>query len=132
MFGMGFDLTFDAGGLGASNLVLGPLWTATGFDDSVTAAGRVGLTSNRFFLTDGPFGNDILLGTVDLQGLAPGSYDLSLGYFTGPGDNILFDGTVLDSDAGTFFSAGTVVVPEPGTAGLFLGGFLLLLAARRR
>jgi hypothetical protein len=132
MFGFGFDLTFNDAGASASNLTLGPLWSGTGFDSSVNDPGRAGLTSNRFFLSSGPSGDDILLGTLDLEGLAPGTYDLTLGYFTGAGDNTLFDGTVLDSDPVSFFGTGTLSVPEPGVSSLYLGGFLLLVAARRR
>jgi len=133
MFGFGFDLVFDSLALASSNLALGPLWQLTGFDSSLDTAGRVGLTSNRFFLASGPSGDDILVGTVDFQALSAGVHDLTLGYFTGIGDNVLFDGTGLDTSA-TFFGAGSisVSVPEPSTAALFLMGVLMLSSSRRR
>jgi hypothetical protein len=131
MFGFGFDITFESLGLSASNLGLGPLWQFTGFDDTLDTAGRVGLTSNRFFLSSGPSGDDILLATIDFQGLAPGVYDLTLGYFTGVGDNVLFDSTTLDG-AASFFGSGSISVPEPRTSALFLLGLLVLSGCRRR
>ena len=131
MFGFGFDLAFDSLGLAPSNLALGPLWQFTGFDASLNTAGHVGLISNRFFLASGPSGDNILVGTVDFQGLAPGVHDLTLGYFTGIGDNILFDGAALDTTA-SFFGAGSISVPEPSTWALFLMGFLVLSSSRHR
>lgn len=131
LFGFGFDIGFDATGLAASNLTLGPLWQLTGFDDSLDLPGLVGLTSNRFFQTSGPFGDDILLGTIDFQGLVRGSYDLTLGFFTGVGDNVLFDGTMIDADPG-FFGTGSITVPEPVSSVLFLIGLLALSSSRRR
>lgn len=133
MFGFGFDLTFDSLGLSPSNLALGPLWQSTGFDASLNTTGRVGLTSNRFFLSSGPSGDDILVATVDFQGLSPGVHDLTLGYFTGIGDNLLFDSATLDTSA-SFFGAGSisVSVPEPSTSALFLMGLLALSRSRRQ
>ena len=83
-------------------------------------------------MSNGPSGDDIFLGSIDFEGLAGGTYGLSLGYFTGAGDNTLFDGTFLDSDPGTFFTNASIeVVPEPGTATLLLVGVSLLAGARR-
>lgn len=132
LFGFGFDITFDSVGLQASNLDFGPLFSSTGFSSTVDNPGLAGLTANRFFLSNGPSGDDIFLGSIDFEGLAGGTYGLSLGYFTGAGDNTLFDGTFLDSDPGTFFTNASIeVVPEPGTATLLLVGVSLLAGARR-
>ena len=131
MFGFGFGITFDSLGLSATNLTLGPLWQFTGFDDTVDTTGRAGLISNRFFMSSGPSGDDILLATIDFQGLAPGVHDLTLGYFTGAGDNVLFDFTALDG-APSFFESGSISVPDPRTSALFLLGLFVLSGYRRR
>jgi hypothetical protein len=132
MFGMGFDITFDASGLSTAAPVLGPLWSSTGFDDSRNDPGNVGLTSNRFFEPSGPFGDDILLGTIVFSGLTQGLFSLTLGHFTGIGDNNLFDFTTLD-DAPSFFTSGSIdVVPEPSTLALvYVCGMGALLIRRR-
>ena len=133
LFGFGFDLIFNSTGLDASNLDFGPLFTSTGFSSTLDVSGQAGLTSNRFFLSSGPSGDDIFLGSIDFEGLVGGTYVLTMGYFTGPGDNTLFDGTFLDSDPGTFFTNASIqVVPEPGTAMLLLMGMSLMVGARRR
>jgi hypothetical protein len=134
LFGFGFDITFNSVGLRTVGFpAFGPLFTSTGFDSTVNDVGRVGLTSNRFFMSDGPSGDDILLGSIDFDGLSGGVYGLTLGHFTGAGDNILFDGTILDTAPGTFFTTGSItVVPEPGTAGLLLMGMALMSGRRRR
>ena len=131
LFGFGFDIGFDATGLAASNLTLGPLWQATGIDDSLDLPGLVWKKRLDVSPTSGPFGDDILLGTIDFQGLVPGPYDLTLGFFTGEGDNVLFDGTVLDAAPG-FFGTGSITVPEPVSSVLFLIGLLALSSSRRR
>ncbi len=133
MFGFGFDITFNSVGLEASNLAFGSLFTATGFSSTVDDPGRAGLTSNRFFMTNGPSGDDIFLGSIDFEGLSGGVYGLTLGYFTGAGDNTLFDSTILDTAPGTFFTTGSItVIPEPGTATLLLVGMALMSGVRRR
>ena len=88
------------------------------------------MTANRFFMTDGPDGDDILLASIDFTGLAPGLSSLTVGYYTGPGDNTLFDNTVLDASPNFFQSGSIQVVPEPQTA-LLLGLGLTLFANRR-
>jgi hypothetical protein len=132
MFGMGFDITFDAAGLSAAEPDLGPLWVGTGFDDSRNDPGNVGLTSNQFFEPSGPFGDDILLGTIVFTGVTQGLFSLTLGHFVGIGDNNLFDFTTLD-DVPSFFTSGSIdVIPEPSTLALvYLGGMGALLLHRR-
>jgi len=131
LFGFGFAITFNDSILDSSAAIAGPLWVGTGFDDSRNDPGDVGMTANRFFMADGPDGDDILLASIDFTGLTVGLASLSVGYYTlGSGDNILFDGTVLDGSP-NFFESGLIeVIPEPQTA-LLLGLGLTLFATRR-
>ena len=132
LFGFGFSILYSSAGLSASDPQLGPLWIATGFDDSRNDPGNVGLTANRFFQQSGPFGDGILLGSIVFSGLAMGSYALDLTHFTGVGDNLLFDGAILDAGSAFFPDVTIVVVPEPGTLGLALFGMLMLRGTRMR
>ena len=132
LFSFGFGIAYDNSGLDATSLDLGALWQATGIDASRDDPGFAGLSSNRFFMSSGPHGDDILLGTIDFLGLSPGTYFLTLGHFTGSGDTVLFDGTSLD-DSAEFFSSGSVeVVPEPGTFVLISLGMAILGVRSRR
>jgi hypothetical protein len=140
LFGFGFSLLYDGAlildpttmSLTFPMLELGALWDGTGFDDSRNDPGDAGLTSNRFFENDGPFGDDILLGSVIFGPLKnPGVYLLELTYFTDVGDNLLFDGTVLDSQSSFFRTGQITVLPEPATTPLILAG-LAVLAAKGR
>lgn len=132
LFSFGFDIAYDETGLDATSLVLGALWQSTGIDSSHDDPGSVGLSSNRFFMSSGPHGDDIFLGSVDFLGLSTGTYNLALSYFTGSGDTVLFDGTSLDDSAG-FFSDGSIeVVPEPGTFLLVSLGMTILGVRSRR
>jgi hypothetical protein len=130
LFGFGFSIEYSAIGLAASDPQPGPLWVLTGFEDSKNDPGDVGLTADRFFQESGPFGDDILLGSIVFEGLVDGIFMLDLTFYTGVGDNLLFDGTILDAGS-SFFPQGTIqVVPEPGTLGLVLVGLFLLRATR--
>ena len=113
LFGFGFAITFNDSILDSSAALAGPLWVGTGFTTSHNDPGDVGITANRFFMSDGPDGDDILLASIDFTGLAPGLSSLTLGYYTGAGDNTLFDGTVLDNSPNFFQSGSIEVIPEP-------------------
>jgi hypothetical protein len=138
MFGFGFRLAFDPAGLSAGDPAIDALWS--GLSATSVMTGEVGATANRLGEAAGPSGDGILLARFDVAALAPGSFVLSLAPFTGPGDNVLFDGTVLDGDAAFFGMASVVVrsepaasVPEPGAAVLFaLGAGAVALTTRLR
>lgn len=132
LFNVGFVIDYDPVLLSAATPVLGPLWSGSIFATTKNLPGEVGFTSNRFGEASGPIGDDILLGTVEFTGLAPGTTVLSVSHFTGPGDNVLFDATVLDSSP-SFFFGGTVevLIPEPGTAALLSLGLLGLAIGGR-
>jgi hypothetical protein len=110
LFGFGFGLTFDSAGLSAGAPAAGPLWDGTGFLQLRNQSGDIGLLANRFFEAAGPFGDDILLGSFEVTALEEGLFVLDVGYFSGAGDNVLFDGTVLDGDPQSFFRDGSVRV----------------------
>lgn len=130
LFGFGFAIVFDDSVLNSSVATAGPLWTGTGFSASHNDPGDVGITANRMLIGSGPDGDDILFASIDFTGTAVGLSNLTLGYYIGAGDNILFDGTVLDTSL-TFFESGSIeVVPEPQTA-LLLGLGLTFLGSRR-
>ncbi len=146
LFGFGFQLGFNPDVLSVSSFTLGPLWTNTGFNGSQTGPGTIGMTANRFFQNSGPQGNNILLATVTFTGLlaadfidpVTGSFiccpesALPLTHFSGPGDNVLFDGTRLDAIEHNFFSNGFIrVIPEPSTALLLACGLAGLAVAKR-
>jgi len=131
LFGFGFSILFDDAVLSTAGPTAGPLWVGVGFSEFRNDPGDAGALANRFFAPSGPSGNDILLASLDFTGDAIGLSNLTVGYYTGPGDNILFDSTVLDSSL-SFFQSGSInVVPEPQT-GLLLGMGLAFLAVRRR
>jgi hypothetical protein len=134
LFGFGFRVTFDEFDLTASNLAADPQWT--GLVSTDLGAGEVGITGNLFDpggggSSSGPSGDGVVLGSFDLElGLfAQGFYTLTLQAFSGPGDNVLFDGTELDGGSNPgFFTTG--LVPEPGIAAL--GALALVLVPGRR
>jgi hypothetical protein len=139
MFGFGYRVGFDSAGLSASTPVIdAALWS--GLASISVGTGEVGATANRLGELAGPFGDGILLATFEITALAPGSFDLTLSAFIGPGDNVLFDGSVLDGEAAFFGTASLGVrsesdaaVPEPRAAALFvLGVGAVALAARSR
>jgi hypothetical protein len=129
LFGFGFAIGFSALGLSAATPTAGASWT--GITSSSSSAGGVTLTSNRLGESSGPSGDDILLGSFQLTALLPGFYVLDVTYLTGPGDNVLFDGTFLDASADFFSDASASVVPEPGTLGLLTLGALGFAVLRR-
>ena len=132
LFSFGFSITYDTSGLDATSHAFGALWQNTGIDSSRNDPGDVGLSANRFFMSSGPYGDDVLLGSIVFAGLDPGTYNLTLGYFTGTGDTVLFDGASID-DGAVFFATGSVeVVPEPGTFVLVSMGMALLGVHSRR
>ena len=132
LFGFGFTLTFDESGLAPSAPMLGPLWAGKGFSSEQAAVGELGLTANRFFESSGPSGEDVLLATLLILVQGEGRFELTLGPATGPGDNILYDGTRLDEGAAFFSGSSAIVgVPEPGTWMLMAAGFIVLAVGRR-
>ena len=133
LFGFGFSIVYDDALLSSADAAAGALWTGVGFTDSRNDPGDVGITANRFFMTSGPSGDDILLASIDFTGSAAGTSSLALGYYTGgSGDNVLFDASVLDTSA-SFFQSGSInVVPEPHTALLFGMGLMFLGVRQRR
>ena len=132
LFSFGFDIAYDTSGLDVDSLDFGALWQSTGIDSSRNDPGNAGLSANRFFMSSGPYGDDILLGSIEFVGLSAGTYALTLGHFTGTGDNVLFDGSTIDDGAGFFTNGSLEVVPEPGTFVLVSMGMGLLGARARR
>lgn len=127
LFGFGFTLFFDSSTFTASVPMIDGSWT--GLTDVDVSPGSAGATANLAGsgATMGPSGFGIQLATVVLTVVGPASDPsmitlLSLGHFTGPGDNLLFDGAVLDgaSSPGFLSATATAMVPEPGTYGLGL------------
>lgn len=133
LFGFGFDLTFDPSLVSASPATPGPLWALSGFSDSSSTASSVGMSANRFFQVSGPSGSGILLATIDLLGHSAGVSPLQLSWYTGgPGDNSLFDSTVLDGSASFFVGGSLEVIPEPSSALLIGLGLAGLTHGRRK
>ncbi len=132
LFGFGFSIVYDDTLLSSSSATSGPFWTGTGNSASFNNPDDVGMTANRLFMADGPSGNNILLASIDFTGDSIGSSIVAVIYYTGcPGDNFLFEATVLDTSS-SFFQSGSInVVPEPHTALLF-GLGLMFLGVRQR
>ena len=138
LFGFGFAITFAASGLSAGAPAIGATWT--GSTGVTNTAGRVGATANLLGSASGPSGSGIALATIAFTGLASGVYTLELEALTGPGDNVLFDGTCLDASNGAtctgenpaFFGSAQLTVPEPGVLTLLLAGASALRLRRER
>lgn len=135
LFGFGFLASFDPAAFGIGALAVDAQWTPLATFTSV-GAGLVGATSSRFGQSDGPVGDDIALATAVFTALQTGVYPVSLTHFVGEGDNVLFDGTVLDGAGAGFFGTATisvVSVPEPALVALVLSsGFAVLPPLARR
>ena len=137
LFGFGFAITFTASGLSAGAPAIDAVWT--GNSGVTNTAGRVGATANLLGSASGPSGSGIVLATIAFTGLASDVYTLQLEALTGPGDNVLFDGTCLDASNGAsctgenaaFFGSAQLTVPEPGALALLLAGASALLLRRR-
>jgi hypothetical protein len=126
LFGFGFRITFETE-LTASNPVIDALWT--GNTATANAAGNVGATANLAGSLSGPSGDGIALASITFTASQAGVYHLAFGPFTGAGDNVLFDGTVLDDGSIPGFFPATLTVPEPSSIALLA---LAALAARHR
>lgn len=140
LFGFGFTITFDPAGVSPSAPAIHSQWTG---NSSITVgSGEVGMTANRQGESSGPAGSGVALASLTLEGLVAGDYTISLGPLTGPGDNILFDGTCLDAANGVactgentaFFGSGALltVVPEPRLVALLAAAFVVCWHAARR
>jgi hypothetical protein len=134
LFGFGFMLGFDPSALAITTPLIDDLWT--GMAATVADPGVVGATANRFGETSGPWGDGIPLASVEITALAAGDFELVLASFTGPGDNVLFDGYSLDEEGAEFFptelpsvtvSEPGGVIPEPSAALVFAIGFAAMV-----
>ena len=97
-----------------------------------SAPGDLGIPANSYFLPNCPSGDNVLLASIDFTGNSPGTSTLAVGYYTGgPGENVLFDSTLLDTSSSFFQSGSLNIVPEPHTALLF-GMGLTFLGVRQR
>jgi hypothetical protein len=123
VLGFGLDLAFDPGRLSmVGSPVIGPGWIPLFAPDG---DGLAGLGSS------GPIsGSDVLLATIAVQALTPGSTDLAASWT--PGD--LTEGFPLDPtgfDAAVFEPATVQVIPEPGTGLLVALGLAGLVRISR-
>ncbi len=132
MFGFGFEIGFTPGSMTPSAPVIDAQWT--GLSGTTLGPGVVGISANVLGQTSGPSGNGIALATIAFSADAPGVYILMLQALTGPGDNVLFDGTELDVGAGFFTTAQVTILatPEPSVALLLAGGLAALARCPRR
>lgn len=125
LFGFGFRILYaPAAGLSSDDPLLDSRWT--GFQGSANAPGDVGITANLFQAESGYSGNVPLATIIFTSSDTPGLYTLTLTHFTGPGDNILFDGEILDDPGAGFFSVGSILTPEPSVSLLTLMGLAFL------
>jgi hypothetical protein len=131
LFGFGFAISYDDTLLSSSAATAGALWVSAGYDEFRNDPGDVGMTANRYFMSSGPTGDDILFASIDFTGIAAGLSSLTVSYYNGAGENILFDMTELDGSPSFFQSGSIEVVPEPQTA-LLLGMGLTFLGVQRR
>lgn len=134
LYGFGFRLAYDAALLAASQPVVAPIWT--GLSSTANDPGSAGATANLFQqgIPLPPLAGDgIPLATIDFDVLAGGVVTLTLAPFTGTGDNVLFDGTDLDTTADVAFFAQTgTILPEPATAWLAAAACAVAALSRTR
>jgi hypothetical protein len=123
ILGWGIDLLYDNTKLMVTNVVIGPEW------DPAFAPDGDGLAGLRF--PNGISGQDILLATVTVQGLAPGVWTIASGnsYPQDLTEGFALDPTGFEQVVLEDFAAITVL-PEPTALALLaLGG---LVVFRRR
>ncbi len=128
------DIRAGAGSKAAAgpNRAADCLWAGTEFTRLRSAPGDLEIPANSYFRSNCPSGEDLLLAGIDFTGNSAGTSSLAVGYYTGgPGDNVLFDSTVLDASSSFFQSGSLNIVPEPHTALLF-GMGLTFLGVRQR
>ncbi len=133
LFGFGYRVQHDATAFSTEAPTIDALWT--GASAVSNTPGSPGATANLIGQASGPVGFDIVLAQGTFTAVRAGTFQLSLVPFTGVGDNVLFDGTDLETTVRAFFGTASVtvrrVVPE-ATLGALLGLGALAFAAARR